>query len=371
MIYFIFFFIFLCILQYLFIKYIKINESEESLNLNQLIINIKNNNYQIDKNIENILKERINLLNNKNVNYKEWLNYNNKNKYIKINNLNNLSITIYEKIPNTDDFILRVHSDESLINQSWTDIITIINKILYLSRFEADNNLIKNMFNTNKDNDINTISYNWVHTKNYIVTKLKSIYYKYKTKEGIEGVIFIEYPIENSSKIFNIKKIYNINNYKLFFGYLIFIILSIVFYFINANSFLIIKAYIFVIIINIYFWIYFNSFDQLSTTENENENLKINSSSILSLSYLLSINIFIIGSLNIFKHKTITKETLFLFSFSLILLLFCIIKIDPHHDVVMVIKERVSLNFLFNFSIILNVCMVLNYLIYKYNTNYV
>jgi len=372
MIYFICFFIILCIFQFLYGKYVNKLETVNDKNIIDKIDYIRKNNKNIDTYIQSILKERLDLLESGKLNYKEWINYNNKNKSININYSEPLYISLFENISNTDDFIVRVFDDDSMVNQSWDDLVSKTNDNLYNSRYKVDINLISNMFkNYLRDNKLNIINYYWIEPKNYIITQQKDFFIRFKSKDDIEGIISIGYPINDLLNLQTIKKINNISGFKVIIGYVILFITCFTILFLNFGSYVQLKAYLLLFIVNIYFWYYFNSDDHLSTTEIENQRLTIFSSNLLSISYLIGVNIYIVSTLNEFKNKNLTMETIMLFSFSLLMLLICIYKPDSYHSVNDLVKERISINFLFNFSILMNILIVINYLLYKFNLEFI
>jgi len=88
------------------------------------------------------------------------------------------------------------------------------------------------------------------------------------------------------------------------------------------------------------------------------------------VSYLIIVNIFILGTLSKIKNNVLTFETMMLFSFSVFLLLISIFKVNSFITYIEIIKERISLGFLFNYSIILNIFIIINYIFYNYRTNF-
>jgi len=345
--------------------------SSENIEVINKVEYIKNNNIQIDKYIKNILQERINLLDN-GMSYLEWIKYNIINKTININYKDPIFVTIYENINSTDNFILRVNHDDFLNNVSWTDTLDKLNNIFFYTRYKVDKDLISNMFKNNLiTNDLKTINYYWIDSIHFISILKKCYYLRYKSKDGIEGVIFISYPVKNLTKGNLVKNIYNLSFINIIISYIILLIISIVIIILNKNDYLIkIKSYIFLTVINIYFWYYFNSYDQYSSTNEEHQKLTIFSSHILSVSYLIIVNIFILGTLSKIKNNVLTFETMMLFSFSVFLLLISIFKVNSFITYIEIIKERISLGFLFNYSIILNIFIIINYIFYNYRTNF-
>lgn len=372
MLFFICFFITLCICQYLFFKYYNIdNKNINNKNFSNLINNIKENNEFIDSHLISILKERVDLLENNKLNYKEWIDFNNKNKNIYVNNKESLSINIYENINGTNNFIIRVFDYEEINNQSLNNYITKLNETFYFMKNTIDINFINNMFKTYvKNNQENTLNYNWIDDKNYVSLYKKSFYIRYKSKEGTEGIILISYPIENLSILITKKKVNFIHLIILIIAYLILFIVTFLIFLLNKDkgTLVKIKAYIILITINIYFLYYFNSYDREYKPLFENNILSLFSSNLLSISFLIGgVNIYIISSLSILKNKTLIKESILLFSFSLILLLASVFRLDIGYKETELIKYRISINFLFNFSLIFNIFLIFNYIIYKFN----
>jgi hypothetical protein len=99
-----------------------------------------------------------------------------------------------------------------------------------------------------------------------------------------------------------------------------------------------------------------------NTTELEKQQ-NINSG-ILSASFLVGVNIFILNSLQKSLKKDLFLESGFVFAISLILLLIATYKLTDYGTISDIIKVRLSNQLVFNFSVLLNGLIVLNYIIY-------
>jgi len=96
-----------------------------------------------------------------------------------------------------------------------------------------------------------------------------------------------------------------------------------------------------------------------ATTENiktENMNRKI-----LSISFLIGVNIFILKTMESKYTLNEFSDIAVLFSLSIILLLFTIFNYPSPSTVTSVMKERISKQLIFNLSVILNIFIIFTY----------
>jgi hypothetical protein len=109
----------------------------------------------------------------------------------------------------------------------------------------------------------------------------------------------------------------------------------------------------------------------MSTTEGvtslviEQEKVKDINDGILSISFLVAVNIFIIETLKKVKTKySLHNESAFLFCLALILLLMALYKKSNYNKIDSVRAHRIEKQFMYNLSIFINLFILVNYLAY-------
>ena len=103
--------------------------------------------------------------------------------------------------------------------------------------------------------------------------------------------------------------------------------------------------------------------ETVSTVDYEASKIDEINKSILNISFLSSVNIFIIQLLYK-KNFNLFIETGCIFSLSIICLLMACYKSTNQDDVMEIIGARITNQFLFNMSIFLNFIVVLNFIFY-------
>jgi hypothetical protein len=281
-------------------------------------------------------------------------------------------IFIYKKINNSDEFVYYLAHDPKQKFMVIKDIISDKKDILLHLKYDITNDIIKYMLNTGIPGKINTISYYWIDPFTNESVKKTSFYTTFVNKYNEKGVIGIGIDIENLSHKTLSYNYSVINPLLVVVLSLISFIITIILYNISKkvnNTFIQkTKIFMFFLSINLYLGYFLIQKENISTLENENEKNNMINQSILNLSFLTGVNIFIIQS--IYKKKPILfKETSLLFGVSIILLLFVNYKPTTGQRIEDVYNDRVTKQLFFNMCIILNIIIILNFIIYSFGSN--
>lgn len=349
---------------------IKMNESDIAV-AKDIDINIKNKQL-LTKELGDTLIERMNLLNSGKLSFHEWLDYNTKNMFIKVNG-GGYYLFVHEHIEDKS-FICRVHANAKYPNLLWSDIIKEQNEQFISHKFTCDPDLVFNMFNVGQNDIPDTMSYYWNDPVTNKLIKKQSLFLsqteKGKDKEGLEHngfVIGVGYNIENLNTTYQTKYYSKINNF-----YFATVIATVIGMTIIMSSFKVvpkytnIKAILFLISSLLYILYYTNLTENLSSPSGEQDKMDSINSGILSISFLIGVNIFIISTLQYSKSIELNKETAVIFSASLLLLMFSIFKKTGYSTIDDLVGIRISNQFVFNYSILLNILIIVNYLLFIY-----
>lgn len=118
-----------------------------------------------------------------------------------------------------------------------------------------------------------------------------------------------------------------------------------------------------------YIFMYFKNEDFEATFEVEKEKVNNINNGILSVSFLIGVNIFILNTLEKGKIFYLQKETSLLLVFTLIILIMSTFKTTTYKYVNDLTKVRSQKELLLNYSLILNIFNIFNYAFYIYKSN--
>ena len=329
----------------------------------EIVFNLKNKDNLIDIFMKEIGK-RENLL--KNISYEEWINYNKLNPFIQINNYK-YHFYIYELSEESKfieaNFINRLNQDKEIENMSYRDILQKREYEFVFSKYKSDNQLIKNMYFNNKE--FNDINYYWYDPELKIITRKHSITKNFE-KDDIKGLIGIGLNIEDITDDQSLKFYNLIDKTSLIVLIILLYLISLIMTLFDRDK---IRAtpIIFLLIIYSYILYYLGQRSEFSSFKVEENKFKFLSDSILSASFLIGVNVFILNSIQ--KYDKVRKNILFinstiLFALSLILLLRTLYR-KTNYDTVEEMKSlRTTSQLFFNCVVIINVFIIINYFIY-------
>lgn len=343
--------------------------------------NLKNKD-ELNKKLTELINERIAMLDN--MDYKDWIDYNAKNEHIIIHG-NSYHVSIWErnkieeyKRREETNFTVRVSSHPEFVNLSFKNVVNLVNyNFLYgvykptpdiandlwdLSGLYKDGTGITNIFWLSEDGK-------YPVEKTMIFDKYKKLNLTDENEYGtiqFQGVLSIGYDIRNLDLDYG-------QVYYDFLGWNFFIASNIAFLFLTSilyytsNTVDIITPILFLILTNSYL-MYFLSFQAGLTNRKTEENKLVDiNSGISSISFLVAVNIFIVQTLQSAKKSNkwfLHPESTVLFCLSLILLLISSTKKTNFFTINELRIHNILIQFFFNLSIIINLIIFLNYLIF-------
>jgi hypothetical protein len=358
-------YIIIVILQIIITKYSSLDLSENVVKLNK---KIKYNLEHKDELLKKFSTEVVtiaNKINSGEMNFDEWQLYFTKLPGYEIDG-NKYYFSIWEyldKKPN-EEYVILHYGDPNYVGLTFTDLEAEMKEILINSKNTITPNVNKYSFSVSKIGGANGFVYNWVDPLSLQSVKKQNVNSLWKDKTGRTGYVSIGIDLENLSQTDSYKYYKHVTNLKLFFSSIITIIIAIVINNLNATKYSNIRAFLFLFISNIYIFIFLNSYENESTLENEKLKMTRITSSILSLSFLSGVNIYILKSL--FENKkNFFQETAFIFGLSIVLILMSIYKYKNANDMSNLITQRVSSQLTFNLAVLFNMFILINFIFYS------
>jgi len=315
--------------------------------------------------IENIFYDKINTfgdqINYDEINFTEWYENVKENQFVNIDN-NKYYIFIYEKIAHLDEYVNLLTYEKDEENIEFKDFIKINEEYLLNTQFFISENIAENMFFLSTTGEIRNFNFYWIDPV-YHYSVIKSAYFrKWKSKDGREGIIGLGMDIDVLSYNSLYKYIKHIHKPELIFVIIVIFINSLILFSLN-NDFSSLKSIFFLLVTNIYILNYINTEETVSTVDFETNKIEEINKSILNLSFLSSVSIFII-QLIYKKNRSLFIETGCIFSLSIICLLCACYKSTNQNNVIEIIGGRVTNQFLFNMSVFFNFIIILNFIFY-------
>jgi len=359
-------YIFIILFQIVFTKYnISKKTGYQTADEVQVKFNIDNQNV-LDEKINNKLLEYVDLLESGKINYDDWLKYINDNILLEINGYK-YYILLHEKMPN-NSFIVRAHGQPKYVNYAWSDAVKLSNDVLAATDYSTDINVVLKAYYLAKDKKIpEKIKYYWLDPLSQEIVEKESITKRWDDpKTGRTGIIAIGKTtelVENKEDFF---QLFNINRYILaIISFSTLILSSLIYYLEGETKKSSAKSIFLLITLNLYLLYFINKQEGLSSFEGELDKFEEITNGILSISFLTGINVFILNSLSKNYKKTLFIESAIFFSLSMILLLLSSLKNMNYKILNDVITQRVSKQLVFNYSVILNTFILLNFIIYS------
>ncbi len=282
---------------------------------------------------------------------------------------NKLYIFMWEKVKMVDgnyDFISNIHVKQDDIGVRFSDLVK---KNIYqvpFNEFKPENVIADMLYSLNDRNINDGYKYYWYDPIYRELVQKKSFAIQLKKKD-YDGFIGAGFNIKSISKEYS--EIYYDNIYKdrLYpISFFMFIGSFLVYSFIKENNFWKVVI-LFLLIPNIYILYYLNITEDVSSVEQEETRLKAINDGVLSISFLVSVNIFILNSLASNKNlinKPIFLESSVIFSLSLLLLLFSIYKQTNFNSIADMKSNRITKQLTFNLVVYYNLFIVINYLLF-------
>jgi len=315
----------------------------------------------IKKTIKENLLYRSQLLQSKKMNLKKWVEYNNNDNTIYIDNIE-FYFFVFEYIPHVDDLLLLVHPQKDFINMSWNDILKDGKETFPYIKQETHDNTILDMYYMSRIDEINAMKYFWTDRNVEALVQKESYFIRWTDeKTNKTGVLGIGYNINNILESNTIIYSNYIHYSHLIFLNLVLFTISYITYTITNHK---VKSLILLLISLTYIDYYINSKELIGSFNTENLKIQSINSSILGVSFLVGMNVFILTSLKKEIKTELFTESSIIFSLSLILLLFSMFKDTAFINIRELMQDRISNQSLFNFSILLNLFVIINYILF-------
>jgi hypothetical protein len=332
------------------------------------------------------ISQRVNLL--KSIKYDEWLNYNNDNCILEYGE-GKYEIHVFERVQNNlvdylniSDSILKVSSDKESVGLLYSDLIKEKNYSFLFSMFSLNPNMVNQMYELTKaTGTVGNADYYWLDDISHRAVKKKFIFLNYEketsgnncttindnttcTPNKVQGVICISYVVSDVELDYS-NKYYDFVEPSFLISVSIGIFISSVILYLSTNSEDIVKPLFLLFGSNAYLTYFMSTTEGVTSLPVEQEKVKDINDGILSISFLVAVNIFIIETLKKVKTKySLHNESAFLFCLALILLLMALYKKSNYNKIDNVRAHRIEKQFMYNLSIFINLFILVNYLAY-------
>jgi len=319
---------------------------------------------ELKKHLKRELQNRIDLLMDGKMDYAEWIQYNKDNMLVEFKG-NKYYFFIFERGEDSSNEIntikTLVHANPDYVELEWRDVMKMVNEDFVFLNQNTNTDLIKHFIEVGRKG-ITQMQYFWPDPLFQTpVEKESQIFTIPAGKDHNEMNIGIGIDLKNLDEN---NRFYYINDIQ--YGYVILIslltfgisILTSLFTH-NGSAY---KPYSFLILTNLYLLYFLNNSEYQGTPETEIKKIDQINSGTLSVSFLVGVNTFIITSLTK-SDKELYTQSAAVFAISVILLLFSSFKITDYITMYELIQARVSNQLVFNYSILLNIFVVTNYII--------
>ena len=347
-----------------------------SIGIQEINFNL-NNKDGLKIRMTNFLNERVKLLDT--MSYRDWIDYNNKNVLFNFKG-KKYYLYIYEKDNDVDNpnvpsnFILRASYQKELLNLDFQDEVRQVNqRYIVLQYLPTNSNLIDEMYYMDEIiNDCNLIDYYWEDPFNKRAVQKTAYFRKFNKMENkidISGVIGIGYNVADLD--YNYSEVYiNYVGIPFFlFVYFFITLLTVLLYYSGDkdNKFFFMKPFTALILFNLFLVYQLSLIGAVTNIELEQNRMNEITSSTLGVSFLVAVNIFIIQTIGKKRgnlYNELYKENVFIFSISLIFLLFSMYKQTNYTEIHGLRSRRLQNQIFFNISVLLNFTIFINYLFF-------
>ena len=359
-------YIIIVIIQLLYTIYSPIQLSELSLLLDKHLIKTIDEESKVQKFIEGkigILMEKTDEMN-----YFEWIKYVRQNSEYEFNG-QKIYIFVWKYIE-PEKMTLQVFPDENLIGISWGDYYSYFKDLILDSKNTLSENVPYTMYEVSKEGEYDLSTYYWIDPLYQQSVKKKSIFTRFNfEKENKKGIIAMGYNFENLSVKNEFKNFKYIGKSELIIGSLITLIISLVISKLHTVKNPILKAFTFLIFSNFYILYYNNTQDHVGKVADENKRITAINASILNLSFLSSVNLFILSTIYS-SNKDLFVETSVIFSITVLLLMIASYKNTNQNTIFELIGTRLTNTFIFNFAVALNLLIMGNFIFYAFSKSF-
>lgn len=354
-------YILIIIIQYLYTKYYKISFEDQ-----QIIYNNKNYN-KLFNIFNNELQKRRDLLEKNKMDIDDWFEYGNKNEFIIVDGYK-YYLFIDELVEDRKNFIQRAYGNEAYNDLSWADMLKLSKDTLIFTKYTTTEDMEMNAYNVVSLNkkEGGKIKYFWIDPISGNPTLKETLFLRWDDPQSKRtGLMGIGISLEYLNQTGLTKYIDMMHKEDILYTSIISLIIAITIHFTEKNtrnSY--IKSIIFLIISNVYILNYINKYEGRTTIENELSKIKYINSGALSVAFLAGVNIFIIGVLSSNSKSFLYIQSAIVFALSISLLMISILQYTNLTEINYMISNRTSNELLFNFSIILNMLILINFILH-------
>lgn len=361
-------YVIIVILQVLYIKYITGRKEYTRLDKQ---VEYNNKHYaEISDFLREKLKERVQWLTSGKMNYREWVDYTSNNPAVTFEEGHKYNFFICErgtfKTPGDSEvFKIAGNQNENYVNVTWKDIYSDASDQFVFVKQSLDPSTLLRFFEFGKPDVINEITYYWVdYIEGELTPIVENSFYMIipATKDHNTAVISVSMDMINlkTENKFYYDSVIQLP-YIAILSLLSFIISVLLYVSSITNSKYI--SYVCIIVTNVYLAMFLTSAEYRGTAETETKKIKQINSGVLSVSFLVGVNTFIISYLTKNQHTDLFMQSAIIFSISIILLLSVLVKVTDYITITEMVENRLTSQMFFNFSLLLNIFVVATYII--------
>ena len=320
---------------------------------------------KLEEDLSKSIQERVDLLTSGKLTYDEWIDYNKNNITQKIDG-QDYNYTIFESI-GQNNHVAKVHKSNDYINLTWNAIASLASQEgIGFTKFSIDPNLVNNMYELGLTGE-NSIDFYWFDTSTNVPTRRRMFFARFlDNKTNKSGVIGVGMNIDNINDTYSFKYGDVIHTYSLLICSLLTYLISVIIILTtpkHSEYRFLIKAMIFLFVSNLYIYHFLNTTELYSSSDEEKSTIKSIRDNVLSISFLTGVNTYILTNLKqlSMKDASLYLQNTLLFGIGIFLLLLSTFKFTNYVNTFELTTDRISLQLVFNFAIIINMMILLNY----------
>jgi hypothetical protein len=354
------------IIQLLYTIYVPIDATKKSILLDKHLINTSDKELEANKFIEE--KLRIIIGKADKMNYSEWLEYVRENSEYEFDGQ---KIYIFGwKYVEQEKMVLEVYPDKNLQGLSWSDFYSQFKNIILDARNTISTSVPYTMYEISNENEFDFSTYYWIDPLYEQSVRKKSVFTKYYfEKENKKGIIGMGYNVQNLTFETQYKNFTYIEKIELAIGSLISLVIAIVISKLHTVKSPNLKAFCFLLFSNLFILFYVNTQGHISKVSDENKRITSINANILNLSFLSSVNLFILSTIYS-TDKDLFVETSVIFSMTVLLLMIASYKNTSQNSIFDLIGTRVTNTFIFNYAVALNLLIMGNFIFYAFSKSF-
>ncbi len=366
----IFVFVLLIIIEYAYTKYHKYKLKHTPTKVSREVEFNTTNQHRLQGIFSERIDNAIKLLHQKGMTIEEWSELQRNDKVFDVDHMSYYMFIYRKVLVNTNEktyLCLSIASDE-YEGLEFSDIVRSSEQTMMFNKYRVNYNLIANMFNDAqpKDTSYPFIKYYWVDPLTGNAVEKRSTYGTAVSNDGVEVIMGIGYTVKNLASSEE-TKLYNasIPKYNIIFVQVIIGLIGFIMYLSGRNSdvYNVHKSILFMISMFIYVILFTNIEETANTYELEIEKLEGILRSLMSVAFMSSVSIYINTKLKK-VNRSLYIENSVLFAATIMMLLVSSLSSTNYKTISELIQVRVSKQFFFNFAILLNVYIVINFLIH-------